>query len=108
MSVYVRLNLTQSEDNVIKIFLENDGKISDEQLANLLAIANIESSSSTVGRDLTGKVAKTILTEEEYNQIILLRKQNLLAGKQKGGQNYALNNNFTKDENNKFTGSVKR
>ena len=47
------------------------------------------------------------ISEDEYNNIVLLRAQNLLKGKQKGGQNYALNNTFQKDEHGKFTGSTR-
>ena len=89
----------------IKLFLEHGGLISDIELANILKAEGIDTSSSTVGRDLTGDMAKEILTEEQYNNIVLLRASNLLKGKQKGGQNYALNNTYQKDEHGKFTGS---
>ena len=88
----------------IETFLVNDGKISDEDLANVLILSNIETSSSTVGRDLTGKLAKDILSEEEYNYIQNLRAANKLRGNQKGGINSSINNNYLKNENGKFTG----
>lgn len=89
----------------IEIFLENEGRISDEDLASILILSKIETSSSTVGRDLTGEIAKSLLSEEEYNYIHNLRTANKLRGKQKGGINFSLNNTFLKDENGKFTGS---
>lgn len=91
----------------IQLFLEHGGLISDLELATILKAAGVDTSSSTVGRDLTGDMAKEILSEDEYNNIVLLRAQNLLKGKQKGGQNYALNNTFQKDEHGKFTGSTR-
>jgi len=88
----------------IEVFLENEGKISDEDLANILILSKIETSSSTVGRDLTGKIAKDILSEEEYNYIQNLRVANKVRGNQKGGLNSSINNTYLKDENGKFTG----
>jgi len=88
----------------IKIFLANEGKISDEDLANILILSKIETSSSTVGRDLKGKVAKDILSEEEYKHIQNLRAANKLRGNQKGGINSSISNNYIKEENGKFTG----
>jgi len=106
-SILNKFSKIQRVKKTIAIFLENNGAISDEQLAHLLTVAGVETSSSTVGRDLTGDMAKEILSEDEYNNIVLLRAQNLLKGKQKGGQNYALNNTFQKDEHGKFTGSTR-
>ena len=91
----------------IKLFLENNGQISDESLANILILSGIVTSSSTVGRDLTGNIAKSILTEDEYNQICKLRAENKLKGNQKGGIISNLKNNFQKDENGKFAGSIR-
>lgn len=58
----------------LKIFYENEGKISDEALARLVSIAGIETSSSTVGRDLTSNKIKNYISEEEYNNIQKMRK----------------------------------
>ena len=88
----------------IEIFLENNGRISDEDLANILSLSKIQTSSSTVGRDLTGNIAKDILSEEEFNYIKNLRAENKLRGKQKGGLHSNINNNYLKDENGKFAG----
>lgn len=91
----------------IKLYLENKGEISDEQLANLLTLSKIKTSSSTVGRDLTGNIAKELLDEEVFQNIQNLRAKNKIRGNQKGGTNYSLNNNYTKDDTGKFTGSIR-
>lgn len=92
----------------LKIFYENEGKISDEALARLVSIAGIETSSSTVGRDLTGEKIKNYISEEEYNNIQNLRKENKLLGTIKGGKKSAAINIICKDENGHFTGSKKK
>lgn len=91
----------------ISLFLENKGKISDEQLAHLLTIAGVTTSSSSVGRDLTGSIAKDLLDSETYDYILKSRAENQLKGKQKGGQNYALNNTFKKNFIGEFEGSTR-
>ena len=91
----------------VKLYLENKGEISDEQLASLLSLSNIKTSSSTVGRDLTGNIAKELLGEEVFENIQDLRTKNKIRGNQKGGANFSLNNNYTKDDTGKFTGSIR-
>lgn len=92
----------------LKIFYENEGKISDEVLARLVSIAGIETSSSTVGRDLTSNKIKNYIGEEEYNNIQKMRKENKLLGTIKGGKKSSTINIIFKDENGHFTGSKKR
>ena len=92
----------------LKIFYENEGKISDEALARLVSIAGIETSSSTVGRDLTSNKIKNYISEEEYNNIQKMRKENKLLGTIKGGKKSSAINIICKDENGHFTGSKKR
>lgn len=91
----------------VKLYLENRGEISDEQLAHLLTLSNIKTSSSTVGRDLTGNIAKELLGEEVFKNIQDLRAKNKIRGNQKGGTNFSLNNNYTKDDTGKFNGSIR-
>ena len=91
----------------VKLYLENRGEITDEQLAHLLTLSKIKTSSSTVGRDLTGDVAKKLLDKEVFENIQKLRTESKLKGNQKGGTNFSLNNNYLKDENGKFVGSVR-
>jgi len=92
----------------VEEFLNCKGNISDIELAQKLNSLNIETSSSTVGRDLNSKQALYLLGEEKYKKIEELRKRNRHNAKIKGGQNYALNNISIKDEDGKFNGSKKR
>lgn len=103
----------------IKLFFDNDGKISDEQLAQILILEGIKSSSSTVGRDLTINIKKLFyqlnesenLTDEQKIIIDFIkskRLENLQNAKIKGGNNSSINNNYLRDNNNKFQGSKKR
>lgn len=107
-SLALKISKYKRVKQTIQVFLEHDGLISDSDLADVLKTKGVETSSSTVGRDLTGDIAKTLLSSEDYENIINLRAQNQLRGKQKGGQNYAFNNTFQKDENGKFTGSTRK
>ena len=107
-SIALKISKYKRVKQTIVEYLKRGGLISDIELAAVLKSNGVDTSSSTVGRDLVGSIAKTIISEQEYEQILLLRRQNLLNGKQKGGQNYALNNVFLKDENGKFMGSSKR
>ncbi len=100
--IYKRVAMT------IELFMENDGEISDEALAQLLAFQNIKSSSSTVGRDLTSDYAVDLIGKEKVAKIKQMREKNKLKGNQKGGLNYALNNDFEKNETGQFKGSHKR
>ena len=45
----------------LELFVDNNGDISDENLARLLSLENIVTSSSTVGRDLTINLKKLFL-----------------------------------------------
>lgn len=107
-------------EETMKIFLANNGNISDEQIAQLLAISNITSSSSTVGRDLTINIKKLFyqlnnfedLTNEQIETINFInekRKENLKLAKIKGGKVSSFNNDYQKDANNdKFQGCKSR
>lgn len=46
-------NITKRILITLKLFYENKGRINDEQLARLVSMEGIVTSSSTVGRDLT-------------------------------------------------------
>ncbi|MBP3635014.1 MAG: hypothetical protein J6J17_00955 [Bacilli bacterium] len=98
----------------LEIFIENNGEISDENLAKLLTFENIKSSSSTVGRDLTVNLKRLFsnnATEEQLKIIKFVemkRKINKYNWNIKGGQNSAFNNDIIKDESGKFKGSLKR
>lgn len=87
---------------IVKLFISKDLTI--QELADRLLVSR-----STVQRYLNeDQIIIDELGEEIYNQV----KEKLLRNKQegfsRGGQNYSLNNQFTKDEFGKFTGSKKR
>lgn len=90
----------------VNLFLDNDGRISDENLARTLILQGYETSSSTVGRDLTGTYAATLFTDV-FDKIQNLRKENKQLGAIKGGKNSVFNNDIVKDEDGKFKGSRK-
>lgn len=90
----------------IELFLEND-TISDAALSRLLIFRGIKTSSSTVGRDLSGPIAKALLGDLKYKELMLKRYKNKIIGKQKGGINSIKNNDFLKDEKGKFNGCKK-
>lgn len=103
----------------LELFIENKGEISDEQLARLLSLEGIKTSSSTVGRDLTINLKKLFednytskpLLEKESNIIKYVaqkRNENKYKGQINGGVKSAFNNDILKDEYGKFRGSVKR
>ena len=104
----------------IKLFLDNNGEVSDERLAQMLSLQEIKSSSSTVGRDLTININKLFyqlngfekLTDEQIKIIEFIknkRLENLQNAKRKGGKNSLHNSDYIKDDNNdKFQGSKKR
>ena len=92
----------------VKLFFANEGKISDEELARIVSISGEETSSSTVGRDLTSDKTKELIGEKDFNLILSMRAQNKLDGKQKGGIISSNKNNITKNENGKFTGCERR
>lgn len=92
----------------LKLFYENEGKISDEYLARLVSMEGFVTSSSTVGRDLTGKRIKDYISQEEYEKIQEIRKQNKIDGNIKGGKKSSTINIICKDENGHFNGCKKR
>lgn len=92
----------------LKLFYENEGKISDDALARLVSMTGINTSPSTVGRDLTGEKIKSYITEEEYNEIQKFRKENRILGTIKGGKKSSDINIICKGENGHFTGCRKR
>ena len=105
-----------------KLFMEHEGNISDIDLAKELKEKGIETSSSTVGRDLStnleryylflnSKNDKAYLDEEQQRIIDFIkekRKSNKYEGKIRGGVNSSSNNEIIRDENNHFKGSKKR
>ena len=114
----------------LELFTQNNGNISDSELARLLTHFNIESSSSTVGRDLTINLKKVFLDQNKNastsvehlindgltsEQVSILafvtqkRRENKHRGQIKGGQHSVFNNNILREENStKFNGSSKR
>ncbi|MBR4618979.1 MAG: hypothetical protein IKO49_06710 [Bacilli bacterium] len=114
----------------LELFTQNNGNISDEELARLLAHFNIQSSSSTVGRDLTINIKKIFLEENKKaevsvehlmndgltnEQVSILafikqkRKDNKHRGQIKGGERSVFNNDVLREENStKFNGSSSR
>ena len=110
-----------------KLFIELEGNVSDVELAKRLKEKGIETSSSTVGRDLSenleyyyyflNKKDKNVnynedhLNEEQLAVIKFIknkRKDNKYQGTIKGGLNSSINNEYIRDENNKFKGSKPR
>ena len=106
-----------------KLFCELKGNVSDIELAEMLNKRGIETSSSTVGRDLTvnlsqyysymneSKYGISGLKEEEEVIVRFIKKkraQNKLDGKSKGGKNSVMNNEIIRDNNNHFRGSRPR
>ena len=101
-------NITKRILITLKLFYENKGRINDEQLARLVSMEGIGTSSSTVGRDLTSNRLKKLIPENEYEEIQRLRNQNKELGKSLGGKNFAFYNDCTRNESGQFTGSKKR
>ena len=92
----------------IELFFENDGKISDTDLARLVFLNGYETSSSTVGRDLTSLKALSLVGEKKMSLIKELRTLNKHEGTRKGGIMSISNNDILRDSNGKFQGSSKR
>lgn len=107
----------------IELFIKHNGNISDIELAEELNKYGVETSSSTVGRDLTNNINKyySYLNEKKYGISEVLDSQleiieyiknkrtlNKLEGKKIGGKNSSVNNIATKDELGHFNGSKKR
>ena len=108
----------------LELFVDNNGDISDENLARLLSHENIVTSSSTVGRDLTINLKKLFLKENKTKQlddnltqeqasviafVMQKRKENKHNGQIKGGRVSVINNDIERKENtSQFNGSVRR
>ena len=112
----------------MKVFIDNEGTITDEQLASTLALMGITTSSSTVGRDLTINLEKVFkeenakksieegriideLTDEQISIIAFIkkkRKDNKKEGLSKGGTISSRRNDIEKNEDGKFNGCRKR
>lgn len=108
----------------LELFVDNNGDISDENLARLLSLENIVTSSSTVGRDLTINLKKLFLKENKTKQlddnltqeqasviafVMQKRKENRHNGQIKGGRVSVINNDIERKENtSQFNGSVRR
>ncbi len=90
------------------LFWENDGNISDKDLAKLVCLSGILTSSSTVGRDLTSKTLEELVGTTAINEIRIKRLENKELGHIKGGKNSVLRNDIIKDDEGKFQGSIKR
>lgn len=107
-SIEQQYNIDNRILETVKLFFENEGKISDNDLARILTLNEIKTSSSTVGRDLTNKRTMELIGEEQFELILKLREENKRIGNIKGGKNSVANNDILKDENGQFTGSKKR
>ena len=108
----------------LELFVDNNGDISDENLARLLSLENIVTSSSTVGRDLTINLKKLFLKENKAKQlddnltqeqasviafVMQKRKENKHNGQIKGGRVSVINNDIERNEKtSQFNGSVRR
>lgn len=108
----------------LELFVDNNGDISDENLARLLSLENIVTSSSTVGRDLTINLKKLFLKENKTKQlddnltqeqasviafVMQKRKENKHNGQIKDGRVSVINNDIERKENtSQFNGSVRR
>ena len=108
----------------LELFVDNNGDISDENLARLLSLENIVTSSSTVGRDLTINLKKLFLKENKTKQlddnltqeqasviafVMQKRKENKHNGQIKGGRVSVINNDIERKENpSQFNGCVRR
>ena len=108
----------------LELFVDNNGDISDENLARLLSLENIVTSSSTVGRDLTINLKKLFLKENKAKQlddnltqeqasviafVMQKRKENKHNGQINGGRVSVINNDIERKENtSQFNGSVRR
>ena len=106
-----------------KIFLELNGNVSDIELAKKLNEMGIETSSSTVGRDLMKNLEEyylfmnnknegiNTLNEEQQRVVSFIKEKrniNKYEGKVKGGNNSFKNNEIIRDDNNHFRGSKPR
>lgn len=100
--------ITERVKATLEIFFENDGLISDNDLADILTFSGIKTSSSTVGRDLISERAEQLVGKEGLKYIKKLRKLNKTLGQTKGGINSIFHNDVIRDENGKFRGSAKR
>ena len=105
MNMYVRAKkntfLTEAQ-NVLK---ESSNKFIQEGMSgNKINVV----SNSKNPLNLTGEKIKNYISEEEYNNIQKMRKENKLLGTIKGGKKSATINIICKDENGHFTGSKKR
>ena len=108
----------------LELFVANKGHRMDENLARLLSLENIVTSSSTVGRDLTINLKKLFLKENKAKQlddnltqeqasviafVMQKRKENKHNGQIKGGRVSVINNDIERKENtSQFNGSVRR
>lgn len=86
---------------VAKYFTENGGSMIDIESATGI-------SSSSAQRYLRDKELQHLIGKEAFDIIQAKLDQNKKDALSKGGKNYALNNEFTKDEIGQFTGSRKR
>ncbi len=134
-------NKLQKQTRILKtleLFVQENGNISDEELAQKLIKLNIQTSSSTVGRDLSVNIKKLFieeniqklshtdhlaahlvarldsseLTSEQVSILAFIkkkRKDNKHMGQIKGGTNSYNNNDILRDkETGQFNGSSKK
>ena len=121
----------------LQVFVENDGEITDDLLAETVIFFGVETSGSTVGRDLTVNLEKifleenrrkemeahygesssqehldgSTLTQEQISIIAFVKKkrqENKKNGNSKGGRTAIRNNDVKKDKEGKFDGCRKR
>jgi hypothetical protein len=87
---------------VAEYFLANGGSIKDIETA-------LDIPKSSIQRYLSDQTAITsLLSESDYKKIESLLLNNKKEGLSRGGRNFALNNDPTRNEIGKFTGSRKK
>lgn len=85
-------------------FLKMNGNVSDVDLSTILNQKGIETSSSTVGRDLSEDWRLTRLPMDVIEFIDKKRTENKLIGEKNGGINSQTVNFYIKDSDGKFNG----
>lgn len=89
-------------------FLKMNGNVSDIDLATILNEKGIETSSSTVGRDLSEDWRLSKLPMDVIEFIDKKRAENKLMGEKNGGINSQIANFYIKDTYGKFNGCKRK
>ena len=62
--------ITERVALTIELFFENEGKISYDDLAQLVTLSGFETSPSTVEQDLISSIAEHLVGRTNYNKIV--------------------------------------